>query len=323
MLTRRKTLQFAASAFAMPFVSSAGWAQNYPDRPVRIVVPFAAGAADIHTRLFSQILQERLGQPFTVENRPGGSGNTGAAEVVRSAADGYSLLLITASHAINAALHEKLDYNLVSDLVPIASLFRSGYVMVVSPTLPVGSVADFIAYAKASSGKLMVGSLGIGTIGHLAAEMFKSTTGVDLAHVSYRSEVDALNDLASGKIQVQFGSSTSSIPLVRNGRLRIVAVASTARLPILPDVPTIAEYVPGYVVEAWIGFVAPKGVPTEVIALLNREINAGLARQEVKARYDELGLRVFSTTPNEFGEHIAVEVAKWTRVIKSAGIKAQ
>ena len=267
------------------------------------------------------MLQERLGQPFIVENRPGGSGNTGATEVAKSQPDGYTLLVITVSHSINAGLYENLPYNLERDLVPIASLYRSGYVMLTNPTLPVRSVPEFIAYAKANPGSLTIGSLGTGTIGHLAGEMFKSMTGTNMMHVSYRGEMDALADLMNGKIQVQFASSTSSIPLMRSRRVRMLAVASTTRFEVLPDVPTVAEHIPGYAVEGWIGFTGPKNLPAEVTDLLNKEINAGLARPEIKAKYDELGLRIFAASPAEFGEHIATEVTKWTRVIKSAGIK--
>jgi tripartite-type tricarboxylate transporter receptor subunit TctC len=321
-LPRRKFLHLAAGAAAPPVVSRFAWAQAYPSRPVRIIVTFAAGGAnDVHSRLFGQLLSERLGQPFIVENRPGGGGNLGAAEAIRSRPDGYTMFYVSISHAINASIYEKLPFNIVQDITPIASLFRASYVMVVNPSLGVKSVPEFIAYAKANPGKINMGSQGIGTIGHLAGELFMSMTGVNVVHVPYRSAALALADLISGQMQVQFATSTDSIPQIRGGQIRALAVSSVARSSALPDVPTMAEYLPDYVFESWGGFAGPKNIPADIVAVLNREINGGLGRADIKAKYDDLGLRVHATSPTDFGKFIAGDTEKWAKVIKFAGIK--
>jgi tripartite-type tricarboxylate transporter receptor subunit TctC len=321
---RRQFLHLAAGAAALSGVSRFAWAQAYPTRPVRIIVTFAAGSAnDVHSRLFGQLLSERLGQPFIVENRPGGGGNLGVAEAVRSRPDGYTMFFMSISHAINAVFYDKLPFNIVDDTTPIASLFRASYVMVVNPSLPVKSVPEFIAYAKANPGKVNMGSQGIGSIGHLAGELFKSMTGINMVHVPYRSAALALADVISGQMHVQFATSTDSIPQIRGGQVRALAVSSVTRSSALPDVPTIAEYLPDYAFDSWGGLAGPKNIPAGIVEVLNREINAGLARPDIKAKYDDLGFTVLPGTPADFGKHIAAETEKWGKVIRAANIKAE
>jgi tripartite-type tricarboxylate transporter receptor subunit TctC len=321
---RRHFLQLAAGAAALPAVSRIARAQAYPSRPVRIIVTSAAGSTlDLHGRLHGQWLSERLGQPFIVENRPGGGATIGAAEAIRSRPDGYTLFLLTISHATNASLYRKLPYNIVHDTTPIALFYLANYVMVVNPSLPVTSVAEFIAYAKANPGKVNMGSQGVGSIGHLAGELFKSMTGIDMVHVPYRSVALALADVISGQMQVQFATSTDSIPQIRDGHVRALAVSSATRLPALPDVPTVDEYLPDYAFDSWLGIAGPKNIPAEIVEVLNSEINASLARPEIKAKYDDLGLRIQAGSPADFGKLIADETEKWAKVIKLAGIKAQ
>jgi tripartite-type tricarboxylate transporter receptor subunit TctC len=321
-LPRRKFLHLVAGAAALPGMPHIAIAQAYPSRPVRIIVTFAAGSStDVHGRLFGQWLSERLGQPFIVDNRPGGGGNLGVAEAVRLRPDGYTLLVLTISHAVNANLYDKLPYDIVRDTTPIASVFRASYVMVVNPSLPVKTVPEFIAYAKTKSGKINMGSQGVGSVGHLAGELFMSMTGINMLHVPYRSSALALADMISGQMHVQFATSTDSIPYIRGGQVRALAVTSVTRSPALPDVPTIAEHLPEYAFESWMGFGGPKNIPAEIVALLNKEINAGLARPDVRARYDDLGLRIHPMSPADFGEFIAADVEKWAKVIKAAGIK--
>jgi len=321
-LPRRGFLHLAAGAAAVPAVLRVARAQAYPSRPVRIIVTFPAGSSnDLHGRLFGQWLAERLGQPFIVDNRPGGGGNLGVAEAVRSRPDGHTLVLLSISHAVNANLYEKLPYNIVRDTTPIAALFRAAYVMVVNPSLPVKSIPDFIAYAKASEGKVNMGSQGLGSIGHLAGELFKSMTGINMLHVPYRGSALALADVVSGQMHVQFATSTDSIPHIKAGQVRALAVSSLVRSPALPDVPTIAEHVPGFEFESWLGFSGPQNIHAGIVEVLNKEINAGLARSDVKARYDDLGLRIHAGSPSDFGKLIAADIDKWGQVIKSAGIK--
>jgi tripartite-type tricarboxylate transporter receptor subunit TctC len=320
-LPRRRFLHLAAGAAAVPAVRHVAKAQAYPSRPVRIIVTFAAGSAnDVHGRLVGQWLAERLGQPFIVDNRPGGGGNLGVAEAVRSPPDGYTLFVISISHAVNANLYDKLPYNIVRDVTPIASVFRANYVMVVNPSLPVRTVPEFVAYAKANPGKVNMGSQGVGSVGHLAGELFKSLTGITMVHIPYRSGGLALGDMVSGQTQVQFATSTDSIPFIRGGQVRALGVTSTTRSPALPDVPAIAEYLPDFWFDSWMGFAGPKNIPAEIVNLLNLEINAGLARPEIKARYVDLGLRIHATSPTDFGNFIAADVEKWAKAIKVAGI---
>jgi tripartite-type tricarboxylate transporter receptor subunit TctC len=296
-------------------------AQAYPTRPVRTIVTFAAGTAnDVNGRLISQWLSERLHQPFMVENRPGGGGNIGAAEAIRSRPDGYTLLLLSISHSVNEHFYNNLPYSIVRDITPIASLLRGSYVMVVNPSLPTKSISEFIAYAKANRGKINMGSQGIGSAGHLAGELFKMMTGIEMVHVPYRSSALALAELVSGQMHVQFATSTDSVPQIRSGQVRALGVTSTYRSSALPDVPPIAESVPGFEFESWGGFAGPKNMPREIVHVLNSEINAGLAQPHVKTRFDDLGLRTYAASPDEFGKFIHADVEKWAKVIKAAGI---
>ena len=323
-LPRRRFLHLAAGAAALPAVSRIARAQAYPSRPVRIIVTTAAGSTtDVHGRLHSQWLSERLGQPFIVENRSGGATTLGAAEAIRSRPDGYTLFLLGISHATTPSLYDKLPYNIVHDTSPIALLYQANFVMVVNPSLPVKSVPEFIAYAKANPGKVNMGSQGVGSIGHLAGELFKSMTGIDMVHVPYRSVALALADVVSGQVQVQFATSTDSIPQIRGGQVRALAVSSATRLPALPDVPTVAEYLPDYAFDSWLGIAGPKNIPAEIVEVLNREINASLARPAIKAKYDDLGLRIHAGSPADFGKLIADETEKWGNVIRALNIKAE
>lgn len=284
-LPRRRFLHLAAGAVVVPAVSRTAGAQAYPARPVRIVVTFPPGGAnDIHARLMGQWLSERLGQPFVVENRPGASGNIGMEAVVRSPADGHTLVFLSVALAINAITYEKLNYDLVRDIAPVAGFFRSHYVMLANPSLPVRTVPEFIAYAKANPGKINMGSNGIGATGHLCGEMFSMMTGVKMQHVPYRGEGPALTDLMSGQIQVMFATTSGSVQFVRNGQLRALAVTSAARSQTLSDVQTVGESVPGYQVSTWGGMGAPRSTPTEIVDRLNLEINAGLESPGIKAK---------------------------------------
>ena len=321
-LPRRQFLHLAAGAAGLPAVSRITWAQAYPSRPVRIVVPFvASGGNDIHARLFAQILSERLGQSFVVENRPGAGGSIGTAEVVRSAPDGYTLLGMSVGMAINAAYDDHLSYDFIRDIAPVASFYRSNFFMLVNPSLPVKTVPEFIAYAQSNSGATNMGSNGIGSTGHLAGEMFKMMAGIKMLHVPYRGEGQALTDLIGGQLHVMFASMTASMQLVRSGQLRALAMTGASRSPAIPEVPAVAEFLPGYEINSWAGMGAPKNTPSAIIDLLNREIRTGLQRQEIKAKYADLGGSTFSTSPIEFGKFLAEDVAKWTKLWKFAGLK--
>jgi tripartite-type tricarboxylate transporter receptor subunit TctC len=321
-LPRRRFLHLAAGAAALPAVSRVARAQAYPSRPVRIIVTTAAGSAmDLHGRLHGQWLSERLGQPFIVENRSGGGTTLGAAEAIRSRPDGYTLFLLGISHATTPSWYDKLPYNIVHGTSPIALLYQASFVMVVNPSLPVTS--EFIAYAKANPGKVNIGSQGVGSIGHLAGELFKSMTGIDMVHVPYRSVALALADVINGQMHVQFATSTDSIPQIRGGQVRALAVSSATRLPALPDVPTVAEYLPDYAFESWLGIAGPKYLPAEIVEVLNRDINASLARSEIKAKYDDLGLRIHAGSPADFCKLIADDTEKWRKVIREANIRAE
>src|SRR5215470_2039511 len=316
-LPRRNFVHLAAGAAALPALSRIAWAQAYPTRPVRIIASAAAGTAmDVHGRLHGQWLSERLGQPFIVENRPGAASTIGAAEAIRSRPDGYTLFLLPISLAVTANFYSKLPYNIVYDTSPIALLYEANYVMVVNPSFPVKSVPEFIAYVKANPGKVNMGSQGVGSIGHLAGELFKSMTGIDMVHVPYRSVALALADVISGQMHVQFATSTDSIPQIRGGQVRALAVTSATRSSALPDVPSMADFLPEYAFDSWGGFAGPKNIPGDIVEVLNREINASLARSEIKAKYDDLGLRIHAGSPAEFGKFIAEETEKWGKVIK-------
>ena len=321
---RRQFLHLAAGAASLPAVSRIAWAQAYPSRPVRIVVPFAPGGTfDIMARLIGQWLTEKLGQPFVIENRAGAGGNIGTELVVRAPADGYTLLLVGAANAISATLYEKLNFNFIRDIVPVAGIARVPEVMVVNPSLPATTVRELIAYAKANPDKLTMASGGIGTLSHVEGELFKMMTGVNLVHVPYRGLGPALTDLLGGQVQVMFASISASIEYVRAGKLRALAVTTATRSDELPDVPTVAEFVPGYEASGWFGMGAPKSTSSEVVAQLNKQINEGLADPNMKARLLDLGGRPMPMTPAELGKFIADEIEKWAKVIKFAGVKAE
>jgi tripartite-type tricarboxylate transporter receptor subunit TctC len=323
-LPRRNFLHLAAGAAALPAVSRIARAQAYPTRPVRIVVPFAPGGTfDIMARLIGQWLAEKLGQPFVIENRPGAGGNIGTESVVRAPADGYALLLVGTANAISATLYEKLNFNFIRDIVPVAGIARVPEVMLVNPSLPATTVRELIAYAKANPGKLTMASGGIGTLSHVEGELFKMMTGVNLVHVPYRGLGPALTDLLGGQVQVMFASMSASIEYVRANKLRALAVTTATRSDELPDVATVDEFVPGYEASGWFGLGAPKNTPSQIIDQLNEAINAGLADPKTKARLADLGGTPFVGSPAEFGKLIADETEKWGKVIRAANIKPE
>jgi tripartite-type tricarboxylate transporter receptor subunit TctC len=323
-LPRRNFLHLAGGAAALPAVSRIARAQSYPTRPVRIIVGFpAGGGADIVARLIGQWLSERLGQQFIVENRPGAATNIATEAVVRAAADGYTLLLVHSSNAMNATLYEKLNFNFIRDIAPVASIIVVPNVMLVHPSVPAKTVAEFIAYAKANPGKINFASGGIGGPSHLAGELFKAMAGVNLVHVPYRGGGPAVNDLLGGQVQVYFASTPASIEYIKAGTLRALAVASATRSEMLPDIPTVGEFVPGYEAPTWYGLGAPKNTPAEIVDKLNNEINAGLADPKLRVRLADLGGTVMMGSPADFGKLIADDTEKWAKVIRSANIKPE
>lgn len=320
---RRDFLQWSIGAAAVPAAQTA-WAQAYPARPVRIVVPVAAGGAnDVTARLIGQWLSERLGQSFFVENRPGAATNVGTEAVIRSAPDGYTLLIAGSNAAINANLFKALSFNFIRDTAPIASIVRVPQLMQVTPSLPVKTVPEFIAYAKANPGKVAMGSGGNGSPAHVVGEYFKQMTGTDLIHVPYRGAAPAVADLISGQIHVAFTELATSLGHVQSGKLRALAVTTAARAQVLPDVPTLSEFIPGFEASQWIGLVAPKGTPSVIVEKLNGEVNAALADPKVKARFAELGGVVLPGSPDAFGKLIRDETEKWGKVIRAANIKVE
>jgi len=322
-LPRRKFLHLAAGAAALPAASRFAWAQAYPTRPVRLIVPIApGGATDILARLLGHWLSGRLGQQFVIENRPGAGTTIGTEVVVRAPADGYTLLLVSSDSAISATLYEKLSFNFIRDIAPVAGIVRLPFLMLVHPSVPANTVPEFIAYAKANPGKINIASPGIGTAPHLAGELFKTMAGLNLAHVPYRGGAPALTDLISGQVQVMFLSPAASIEYIRSGRLRALAVTSATRWEGLPDLPTVVDFLPGYEASVWFGVGAPKNTPSEIVEKLNKEINAGLADRKLNARFADLGGDVLALSPTDFGKFIADETEKWAKVIKFAGIKA-
>jgi tripartite-type tricarboxylate transporter receptor subunit TctC len=322
-LPRRNFLHLAAGAAALPVVPRIASAQTYPARPVRIVVGFApAGPGDIVARLIGQLLSERLGQQFVIDNRPGAGGNIGTEAVVRSPADGYTLLLCGVFNAINATMYDKLNFNFIRDIAPVAGVLRGPYVIVVNPSVPAKSVPEFIAYVKANPRKLNMASGGTGTGAHIAGELFKMMAGVDMVHVPYRSAGPAYNDLLGGQVQVIFATTVASIGYIRAGRLRALAVTVATRSETLPDLPTVGEFVPGYEASAWFGVGAPKATPIEIVDKLNTEINAALADPKMRARLAELGVTALPGSPADFNKLIAAETEKWGKVIRAANIKA-
>jgi tripartite-type tricarboxylate transporter receptor subunit TctC len=321
---RRQFLHLAAGAAVLPALSRVARAQAYPSRPVRIVVGFPPGGpTDILARLMGQWLSERLGQQFIVDNRPGAGGNIGVEAVVRAPPDGYTLLQVSVVNAINATLYEKQTFNFIRDVVPVASISRVPTVMEVNQSVPARTVSEFIAFAKANPGKLNMASSGIGTSQHVFGELFKTMAGIDMVHVPYRGSAPAITDLLSGQVQVMFDTMASSIEHIRAGMLRALAVTTATRLDVLPDIPTVSDFVPGYEASGWNGMAAPKNTPAEIIDKLNKEINAGLADSKIKARLADLGGAPIPMTPADFGKLIADETEKWGKVIRAANIKPE
>jgi tripartite-type tricarboxylate transporter receptor subunit TctC len=321
-LPRRRFLHLAAGAAALTAAARIARAQSYPTRPVRLISGFPAGGVnDILARLLGQWLSERLGQQFIVENRPGAAGNIATEAAVRAAPDGYTLLMVTVTHAINATLYEKLNYNLIRDIAPVAGIIRSPLVMEVNASFPAKTVREFIAYAKANPGKINMASSGNGTPPHVAGELFKMMAGVDMVHVPYRGGAPALTDLLGGQVQVMFAVLPEVIEPIRAGKLRALAVTTATPSEALPDIPTVGDFVPGFEASYWGGVGAPKDTPAEIIDKLNRVINAGLADPKLKARLVELGGTALALSPADFGKLIADETEKWGKVVKVSGAK--
>jgi tripartite-type tricarboxylate transporter receptor subunit TctC len=321
---RRTVLRLAMGAVALPALSRVTSAQAYPTRPVRIIVAVPPGGPiDMSARLIGQWLSERLGQPFIIENRAGAAGNIGTEAAVRAPADGYTLLLAFAASAINAALFDNLNYNFIRDIAPVASINHIPLILEAHPAFPVRTAGELIAYAKANPGKVNIATPGTGTAPHVAAELFRMMTGVDVVTVRYRGTAPALIDLLSGQVQVMFDAVPTSIEHIRTNRLRALAVATKTRLAVLPDVPTVADSVPGYEAAGWCGLCAPRNTPRDIVDMLNKEVNAALADPKIKARLDDLGATPFAGSPSDFAAFIATETEKWSKVIKFANIKPE
>jgi tripartite-type tricarboxylate transporter receptor subunit TctC len=322
MLQRRRFLQMAVGAAALPAVSRVASAQTYPTRPVRLVAGFPpGGAVDMVARLMGQWLSERLGTPFVIENRAGAGGNIAAEAVVRASPDGYTLLMVNVANAINATLYDKLSFNIIRDIAPVASIMRAPGVMVVTPSVPAKTVPEFIAYARANPGKINMASAGNGSSGHVFGELFKFMTAVNMQHVPYRGGAPALADLLGGQVQVYFGPIPETIEHIRAGKLRPLAVTTAMRLESLPNIPTVGEFVPGYEASGWHGVGAPTNTPREIVEKLNSQINAALADPKLKARLADLGGTVLVGSTADFGKLIADETEKWAKVVKYAGAK--
>ena len=323
-LPRRQFLHFAAGAAALPAVSRIAWAQAYPTRPVRIIVGYPPGGGnDIVARLVGQWLSERLGQAFVIENRPGAGTNIATEALVKSSTDGYTLLLCGSANAINATLYEKLNFVFLRDITPVASITRESLVMAVHPSFPAKTVPEFIAYAKANPGTINMASAGIGSGSHVPGELFKMMTGINIVHVPYRGAAPALTDLLAGQVQVYFVSATASIEHIRAGKMRPLAVTTASRSEVLPEIPTVGEFVTGYEASIWYGLGAPKNTPVEIIDKLNKDINTGLADPKTKARLADTGGKVLPGSPADFGNLIAAETEKWGKVIRAANIKPE
>jgi tripartite-type tricarboxylate transporter receptor subunit TctC len=321
---RRRFLHLAAGAVALPFGSRVARAQAYPTRPVRILVGFpAGGTTDIAARLIAQWLSERLGQQFIIENRPGAATNLAAEAVARAPADGYTLLAVTATNTVNATLYEKLNFNFIRDITMVAGMVSSPLVLEVHPAIPVRTVPEMIALAKASPGKITMASFGAGTTSHTTGELFKMMAGVDLLHVPYRGSAPMVTDLVGGQVQTAFDNLPASIEQIRAGKLRALAVTTRKRPDALPDIPTVADFVPGFDASAWVALGAPKNTPSQIIDKLNSEINAALADPKIKARAAELGATVLPGSPADFDKLVAEETEKWAKVVKFAGIKPE
>jgi tripartite-type tricarboxylate transporter receptor subunit TctC len=325
-LARRKFLHAAVGSVAFPAISRSAWAQTYPSRPVRIIVGFSAGGiVDVFARLVGQCLSERLAQPFIIENKPGAASNIAAAAVVKAAPDGYTLLMIATTNTINATLYNDLAFNFITDIAPVASLFRDGTaVVVVNSSFPAKTLPDFIAYAKANPGKVKMGSAGVGSLPHVMGELFELMAGVDLAHVPYRGQLQVLTDLLGGHLDVTFDPLANSLAHIQAGRLRALAVTQATRRAVLPDVPSVGEFVPGYEASGWLGIGAPKGTPSEIIERLNKEVGTCLADAKIKERFTNLGYYTpYASSPAELTKFIAENTAKWAKVIRAANIKRE
>jgi tripartite-type tricarboxylate transporter receptor subunit TctC len=322
-LPRRKFLHLAAGTAALPLASRFAWAQAYPSRPVRVIVGFTPGSApDIVARLMSQWLSERLGQQFVIDNRPGGGGNIGTEAVVRAPPDGYTLLLVGGWNAINATFYDKLSFNFIRDIAPVAGIIRERIVMVVHPSFPAKTVPEFIAYAKANPGKVTMASPGNGSSPHVSGELFKMMAGIDMINVPYRGGGQVMTDLIAGQVQVSFIGLSVAIEHIKSGKLRALAVTAATRSDVLPDIPTVGDFVPGYEASAFFGVGAPRNTPAEIIDKLNKEINAGLSDPELRRGLAKGGGAVLAGSSADFGKFIGDETEKWAKVIKFAGIKA-
>ena len=323
-LPRRNFLHLAAGAAAFPAVARIARADTYPSRPVRIVVGFAPGGPnDIAARIIAQWLSDRMGQPFIIDNRPGASGNIATESVVKAPPDGYTLVIIPLSSTVNATLYEKLPFNFLRDIAPVATISRNIFVMEVHPSVPVKTGPEFIAYAKANPGKINWASPGSGTGPNMAAELFKMMTGISVVHVPYRGSGPMVIDLIGGQVQFAFDGISSSIEHIRAGRLRALGVSPAVRTEALPDVPTVGEFLPGYEASGWTGIGAPQGTPADIIELLNREIRAGLADPKINARLADLGNVAYAMSAADFGKLLAAETEKWGKVVKSANLKPE
>jgi tripartite-type tricarboxylate transporter receptor subunit TctC len=321
---RRQILRLALGSVALPALPHLARGQAYPTKPVRLIVPFAPGGnTDLIARLMGQWLSERLGQPFVVENRPGAGTNIGTEVVVRAPADGYTLLMVHPPSAINATLYEKLNFNFIRDIAPVVGIVRAPFVMEVNPSIPAKSVPELIAFAKTNPSKISMASAGIGSGPHVAGELFQMMAGVKMVHVPYRGTGPALTDLIGGQVQMYFDGIPTSIEYIRSGKLRALAVTSTSRSVVLPDIPALSDFLPGFEASFWGGVGAPSNTPAEIVHKLNKEINVGLADPKIKARLADLGGTVLGGSPAEFGKLIADETEKWAKVIKFAGIKAE
>jgi tripartite-type tricarboxylate transporter receptor subunit TctC len=321
-LPRRNFLHLAAGATALPVASGVAWAQAYPSRPVRLIAGFPPGGVlDLFARLIGQWLSERLGQPFIVENRVGAGGNLAAEAVVKAPPDGHTLLQIGAHNAWNVTLYDNLTFNFIRDIAPVASIYRGAAVLVVHPSFPAKSVPELIAYAKSNPGKINMASGGVGSATHVYGELFKMMTGVDMLHVPYRGGAPAMTDLLAGQVQVMFEPLATSIEHIRSDKLRALAVTSATRSDVLPDIPTVSDFVPGYEGTGWQGVGAPRNTPAEIIDKLNKEINAGLADPRMKARIADFGYTVFASSPADLSTFIAEYTEKWAKVIRFAGAK--